>query len=151
MAVEKRRGRPVSRMLFDAFSRMIRLQDLLDSLESKLEELGKREKEEEKERGRKTHEEKENDTDEILPVRRLSSSVGKSDSDKSGSLHDPGERVPHEGLEKKESRGKRSQFSARDDGGVPRNNSRELVEKDSPRTEGTRCKQSRFNERKVSI
>jgi len=72
---DKRARRPVSRVLFDAFQKRIGLQH------------------------RKTHEEKKNDTNEILPVRSSTFTVGKSDGYERRTLHDPGERVPHERLE----------------------------------------------------
>ena len=48
-------------------------------------------------------EQKQDDTDEVLPVRGLASTVGESDGDKGSTLHDPGERVPHEREELQES------------------------------------------------
>ena len=44
----------------------------------------------------------EDDTDEILPIRGSALSVGKGDGDQGGTLHDPGQRVPHEGQELEE-------------------------------------------------
>jgi hypothetical protein len=44
----------------------------------------------------------EDDTDEILPIRRSALSVGKGDGDQGGTLHNPGQRVPHEGQELEE-------------------------------------------------
>jgi len=44
----------------------------------------------------------EDDTDEILPIRRSALTVGKGDGDQSGTLHDPGQGVPHEGQELEE-------------------------------------------------
>ena len=47
-------------------------------------------------------EEKEDDTDEVLPIGGKASAVGKSNGDERGSLHDPGQRVPHERLRRRE-------------------------------------------------
>lgn len=47
-------------------------------------------------------EQEQDDTDEILPIRRSALTVGKSDGDKSGTFHDPRQRVPHEGQELEE-------------------------------------------------
>ena len=44
------------------------------------------------------------DTDEILPVRGPTLTVGESNSDDSGTLHDPREGVPHEAEELQDSR-----------------------------------------------
>jgi len=41
----------------------------------------------------------EDDTDEVLPIRGLTTTVGESDGDESSTLHDPRQRVPHEGQE----------------------------------------------------
>lgn len=41
-------------------------------------------------------EEKEDDTDEILPIRSATFTIGQGDGDEGGGFHDPGERVPHE-------------------------------------------------------
>lgn len=41
-------------------------------------------------------------TDEVLPIWGSTSTVGESDSDNSGTFHDPGKGVPHEGQELEE-------------------------------------------------
>jgi len=41
-------------------------------------------------------EQKQDNTDEVLPIWWLTTTVGKSNGDQSGTLHDPRERVPHE-------------------------------------------------------
>lgn len=45
---------------------------------------------------------KEDNTDKVLPIWGFTSTVGKSDGDKSGTFHDPRQRVPHEGQELQE-------------------------------------------------
>lgn len=45
---------------------------------------------------------KKDDTDEILPVGGSTTTVRKGDGDKGGTLHNPGERVPHERKELEE-------------------------------------------------
>lgn len=47
-------------------------------------------------------EQKQDNTDEVLPIRGLTPTVGKGDGDKGSTLHDPGKRVPHEGEELQE-------------------------------------------------
>jgi hypothetical protein len=58
-----------------------------------------------------TYQEQQDDTDEVLPVWGSTSTVGKSNSDKGSSLHNPREGVPHEGL--KEARWKKGHWSVR--------------------------------------
>jgi len=43
--------------------------------------------------------EQEDDTDKIRPVRCTATTVRQSDGDKGGTLHDPGERIPHKAQE----------------------------------------------------
>jgi hypothetical protein len=57
-------------------------------------------------RGRATHEQEQDDTDEVLPVRRPAATVREGDSDERGTLHDPRQGVPHEREELEESAGR---------------------------------------------
>jgi hypothetical protein len=47
-------------------------------------------------------EQKQDNTDEILPIRGFTTSVGEGDRDDGGTFHDPRKRVPHEGKELEE-------------------------------------------------
>jgi len=59
-------------------------------------------------------EEQEDDTDEILPIRGLALTIGEGDGDEGGSLHDPGEGIPHKGKELRGSLDRRVIVRSRD-------------------------------------